>query len=133
MVQRPTEPAPSLHERLPATSTSVAAARTAVKRFVRGLDVDADDVVLAVSEAVANVVRHAYPGNSRGVVELTGRAGPTDVTLEIRDHGQGLDGDRPTGGAGFGLPIIRRLAARVELRDTGDGVTLTMAFRRGAR
>ena len=49
-----------MHELLPATLDSVAPARRAVRRFAAGLEVDLDGIVLAVSEAVANVVAHAY-------------------------------------------------------------------------
>jgi anti-sigma regulatory factor (Ser/Thr protein kinase) len=119
-----------MHESLPATTASVAAARRAIRDFTENLEVDVEGIVLAVSEAVANVVVHAYPPDEDGVVELTGRANPFDVTFEVRDHGSGLEnGSAP--GAGFGLPIIERLAQRVDVRDTSDGVALTMAFRRG--
>jgi anti-sigma regulatory factor (Ser/Thr protein kinase) len=119
-----------MHELLPATLDSVATARRAVRRFAVDLEVDVDGMVLAVSEAVANVVAHAYVDGGRGVVELSGAASPLEVTVTVRDHGGGLAGDSP-GGAGYGLLIIRRLAQHVELADTRDGVALTMAFRRG--
>jgi serine/threonine-protein kinase RsbW len=120
-----------MHQSLPATTASVAAARRAVRRFIEDLEVDVEGIVLAVSEAVANAVAHAYPDGDNGVVELTGRANPFDVTVEVRDHGRGLASGNGTPGAGFGLPIIQRLAHQVDLRDTNDGVALTMAFRRG--
>ena len=119
-----------MHELLPATLDSVATARRAVRRFAVDLEVDVDGMVLAVSEAVANVVAHAYADDGRGVVELSAAASPLEVTVTVRDHGGGLAGDSPSG-AGYGLLIIRRLAQHVELADTRDGVALTMAFRRG--
>jgi anti-sigma regulatory factor (Ser/Thr protein kinase) len=120
-----------MHELLPATVDSVAAARRAVERFACDLEVDVDGMVLAVSEAVANVVAHAYAGEAAGAVELTMAAKPLEVTVTVRDHGVGLSRDADTAGAGYGLQIIRRLAQHVELADTRDGVALTMAFRRG--
>lgn len=119
-----------MHERLPATVESVATARQAVRRFAAQLEVDLDDLVLAVSEAVANVVVHAYPEDARGTVELSAATSPGELTVVVRDHGRGLEGAGP-GGAGFGIPIIRRLAQHVELDDTPGGVALTMRFRRG--
>jgi len=119
-----------MHELLPATLDSVATARRAVTRFAADLEVDLDGMVLAVSEAVANVVAHAYADDRRGVVELSAAASPLEVTVTVRDHGAGLSADSPDG-AGYGLLIIRRLAQHVELADTRDGVALTMAFRRG--
>jgi anti-sigma regulatory factor (Ser/Thr protein kinase) len=121
----------TLHELLPASLESVAAARRAIHEFARDLEVDLDGVVLAVSEAVANVVAHAYAEQPDGVVELSAAASPLELTVTVRDHGAGLAGAGVSDGAGYGLLIIRRLAQHVELADTRDGVALTMAFRRG--
>jgi anti-sigma regulatory factor (Ser/Thr protein kinase) len=120
-----------MHELLPASLDSVASARRAVRRFALDLEVDLDGMVLAVSEAVANVVSHAYVEDSHGVVELSAAASPLEVTVTVRDRGCGIAGGEGTPGAGYGLLIIRRLAQHVELADTRDGVALTMAFRRG--
>ena len=119
-----------MHELLPARLESVAVARGAVRRFAADLEVDVDGLVLAVSEAVANVVAHAYVEDSHGVVELSAAASPLEVTVTVRDHGAGLSGESRSG-AGYGLLIIRRLAQHVELADTPDGVAVTMGFRRG--
>ena len=120
-----------MREQMPATLTSVAAARHAVQSFSANLEVDLDGISLAVSEAVSNVVAHAYPNGSPGVVEVSAAASPLELTVTVRDHGCGLDEVSRTPGAGFGLTIIRRVAQHVELADTGDGVALTMGFRRG--
>jgi anti-sigma regulatory factor (Ser/Thr protein kinase) len=121
----------TISERLPATVESVAAARGAVRRFAANLEVDLDGLVLAVSEAVANVVAHAYDEGATGVVELTATAAPFEVTVTVRDHGRGLAEPRPSSGAGYGIAIIRRLAQHVSLEDTQQGVALTMRFLRG--
>jgi anti-sigma regulatory factor (Ser/Thr protein kinase) len=125
------EPRHAMREHLPATLASVGVARRAVRSFAAGLDVDVEGLALAVSEAVANVVAHAYAEGSRGTLELSAAASPFDVTVTVRDEGHGLDGGTGTGGAGFGLLIIARLAQRVELADTPRGVALTMSFARG--
>ena len=121
----------TLQEQLPATVESVAAARTAVRRFARDLEVDLDGIVLAVSEAVANAVVHAYDDPAHGDVELTVSASPHDVTVLVRDRGRGLASDSGVVGAGFGIEIIRRLAQHVALEDGRPGVALTMRFLRG--
>jgi anti-sigma regulatory factor (Ser/Thr protein kinase) len=120
-----------MHQLLPASLDSVAQARRAVHAFAKDLEVDLDGVVLAVSEAVANVVAHAYVDGTHGVVEVDAAATPLEVTVTVRDHGRGLAEAAGAGGAGYGLVIIRRLAEHVELADTPDGVALTMGFRRG--
>jgi anti-sigma regulatory factor (Ser/Thr protein kinase) len=121
----------SMHEQLPATVDSVAAARRAVRRFAADLEVDLDGIALAVSEAVSNVVTHAYDDGLPGVVELSAATSPFEVTVVVRDRGRGLAGGVGTEGAGFGIQIIRRLAQHVEVSDTPAGVALTMRFRRG--
>ena len=126
----PTESPLAIHELYPATRASVGAARRAVRRFAADLGVDLDGVMLAVTEAVANVVVHAYVDRAPGTVELRGEASPAEVELVVRDHGGGLVAGGASRGAGFGLPIIRRLAQRVELDDAPDGVKLTMSFPR---
>jgi anti-sigma regulatory factor (Ser/Thr protein kinase) len=121
----------TLQEQFPATVDSVAAARHAVRGFAADLEVDVDGMTLAVSEAVANVVAHAYVDGSHGMVEVSAAVSPLEVTVTVRDHGRGLADAREAGGAGYGLVIIRRLAEHVELADTPEGVALTMGFRRG--
>ncbi|MEK6441220.1 ATP-binding protein [Pseudonocardia sp. T1-2H] len=46
-----------------------------------------DDVVLAVGEAVENVVQHAYPEGGGGDVELTLWTETGALNIEITDHG----------------------------------------------
>ena len=123
----------SMREELPAAPASVAAARRLLRRFAGALEVDLDAVELAVSEAVANAVAHAYE-NGDGTVELAAAAAPYELQVLVRDHGCGMTGgDGDGGGAGFGLPIIRRLARHVEVADAAPGVALKMTFPRGGR
>jgi anti-sigma regulatory factor (Ser/Thr protein kinase) len=121
-----------MHELLPATLDSVATARHAVRRFAADLDVDLEAIVLAVSEAVANVVTHAYVDGTHGTVEVSALASPFEMTVTVRDRGRGLTEGNGTAGAGYGLLIIRRLAQHVELAETPDGIALTMGFPRGS-
>ena len=122
----------SVREELPAEPPSVAAARRIVRSFAGDLDVDVDAVELAVSEAVANAIVHAYE-DERGVVEVQAAAAPFELRVVVRDRGRGLAGGGRNGGAGFGLTIIRRLARHVEVADSPRGVTLTMTFPLGGR
>ena len=120
-----------MSEQLPATVESVAVARRAVRSFAAELEVDLDGMTLAVSEAVANVVAHAYDEGAVGVIELSGSASPFEVAIVVRDRGHGLEAAAGSHGAGFGIDIIRRLAQHVALEDSTSGVALTMRFRRG--
>ena len=128
---QPAEPPLTFREELPATVASVSAARRSVRRFAGGLNVDLDGLTLAVSEAVANVVTHAYEEGATGVIELSAVATPSEVAVVVRDRGGGIEAARPSTGAGFGIEIIRRLAQHVAIEDSTSGVALTMRFRRG--
>lgn len=71
-----------------------------------------DDLVLAVSEAAANSVEHAYiPRTAHDVVELTLWTEPHAVCIEIMDHGVWLSPSDEPGGRGRGIERMRRLVA----------------------
>ncbi|WP_433262287.1 ATP-binding protein [Actinosynnema sp. CS-041913] len=76
-----------------------------------------DDVVLAVSELVANAARHA-PGPA--LLRLAG--GRARVRVEVSDLSPAWPRIRPQGtGGGWGLPLIDRLARRWGVVPRGDG------------
>lgn len=81
---------------------------------------------LATSEAVANVVRHAYEG-SGGRVDLDARMDGEEVTIEVSDHGHGLV-PGPRGEGGMGLPLISQVADSLAVYSNHDGTTLAMRF-----
>ena len=120
----------TFHEQLPATADSVAAARDAMRRFAQDMEVDVDGMVLAVSEAVANVVTHAYEDGA-GDVELSAVASAHEIEVVVRDQGRGLEASGPSLRPGYGMEIIRRLAEHVAIADSREGLQLTMRFRRG--
>ncbi len=90
------------------------------------------DIALAVSEACANVVAHAYPR----------RATPGPLTVEafrddgafvvvVSDEGTGIEPltHSPGRGLGLGLALIARLARPLEIEPNGHGgAKLRMAF-----
>jgi stage II sporulation protein AB (anti-sigma F factor) len=88
-----------------------------------------DDVRVAVTEAVANVVRHAYwPGE--GEVEVSVESdGNGQVVVRVRDRGCGMGSARPErAGAGLGLRLMEALSASVESSDRGAGTAVVMRF-----
>jgi anti-sigma regulatory factor (Ser/Thr protein kinase) len=117
---------------LPATALGVRAARSAVDAAVRRLSRDDDllrDVRLCVSEAVTNVVRHAYDTRGDESVEVTVQHERNEVTVTVRDRGRGLTADRPSDTGGYRLEIIDELTARHVIRtSSGDGTELAMVF-----
>src|ERR1043165_4768258 len=81
----------------------------------------AGDVILALDEACANVVRHAFPegdGSFQLLAELSG----SEVVFQVGDHGIGFNpyeaaglGVEPEATSGRGLRLIRQLMTTVEV------------------
>jgi anti-sigma regulatory factor (Ser/Thr protein kinase) len=78
------------------------------------------DIRLAVTEACANVVVHAYPGEDAGPMEVVATMEEGELTVIVRDWGRGI-GPRPDSpGLGLGLSLIAALAEKVQLGHGGE-------------
>jgi anti-sigma regulatory factor (Ser/Thr protein kinase) len=77
-----------------------------------------DGVALAVSEAVGNVVRHAYRSEP-GPVEITACTDGDRLEVTVRDWGVGLR-QSPDPGLGLGLPLMRTMA-EVSMHPAAEG------------
>jgi len=115
-----------------ATRDAVPQARRIVCDFVHencpGSDGLVDPVALAVSEAVGNAVRHAYPG-STGPVEVEAELDDADVVVYVRDEGVGVGGRSGDPGLGLGMQIMARLGrVRIDRRPEG-GTQVSLRFR----
>ena len=77
-----------------------------------------DDVVLVVSELVANSVRHTDTGEIHVAVQPISRR----VRIEVADFGTGISDDR-RGGSGLGLMIVEKLSDRWGYQD-GESFTV---------
>ena len=120
---------------VPALPENVAAIRHAVVALAARLGADeaiGTDIALAVGEACANVVVHAYPPGDVGplVVHAEQPSGTEELVVTVIDQGQGVVPRPDSPGLGLGLPLIANLAARLEIQDGPDGVgtELQMAF-----
>jgi serine/threonine-protein kinase RsbT len=86
---------------------------------------DTEEVVLAVSELAANLVRHALGGR----IELSRIEGSAGMQIESHDQGPGIesladalkDGFSTVGGLGSGLPAVQRLVDDFEARTSPTG------------
>lgn len=85
-----------------------------------------DDLTLAVYEALANVVEHAYrPNHPHAVMHLQARLDHDQLLITITDHGRW----RPPGEPGYrgrGLAMMRSLASEVHLVSTDHGTTVQL-------
>ncbi|SEF37395.1 Anti-sigma regulatory factor (Ser/Thr protein kinase) [Amycolatopsis pretoriensis] len=85
---------------------------------------------LAVYEAMANVVVHAYR-SAAGVLDLLASIRGDSVVVIVADRGRWQPAARPGPLHGRGLPLIRALSATAVIEATAAGTTVTMTFSRG--
>lgn len=87
------------------------------------------DIRLAVTEACANVVVHAYPDDHHGPMEVIASKDEDTLTVLVRDWGRGI-GPRPDSpGLGLGLSLIAALADSVQLaHDDIEHTEVRMTF-----
>jgi len=115
--------------RVPARAVQVPEARRAAMEFVHTRCRDASqlalDVGLAVSEACANVVRHAYR-NREGELRLELRVEAAQLIVTIADDGIGIEHESVAPGLGLGLALLRALSTLVV--QSGHGTTVVMSF-----
>jgi serine/threonine-protein kinase RsbW len=121
---------------LPAVPASVPEARGRVFAWCQELGVTPRrraEICLALTEACANVVQHAYrpPGGSPGALEVEAEPESSSLVLTIRDYGLGLRPRPDSPGAGLGLPLMAALCERVEVRRTEDPPRTELVLRFG--
>ena len=111
--------------RIPARAEYVALCRLALTGLAQVRPMEGDtlaDLKLALTEAVSNSVRHAYPGDGAGHVDIRYELRPDRIRVEIVDDGAGFDPDEAPsfdGGelaeGGLGIAIIRTIADELEI------------------
>ena len=87
------------------------------------------DITLAVTEACANAVLHAY-ADSTGQFEASAELSAAgELVVTVRDHGAGMAPRVDSPGLGVGLPVMAAIADALEI-DTpdGDGTVVRMTF-----
>ena len=90
----------------------------------------AADIALAVSEAVSNVVLHAYRELARpGLVSVEAEREGDALRVLVRDDGPGIAPRADSPGLGIGLSIIAHVTQVLELRTRPEGgAELCMVF-----
>jgi serine phosphatase RsbU (regulator of sigma subunit)/anti-sigma regulatory factor (Ser/Thr protein kinase) len=122
-----------LHELLeveiPAEPPQLATARHLIRRWVEandGADDDCAAFAIAVSEACANSIEHAY-GPLDATIELRAALVDGIASVTIRDYGEWRE---PRGGnRGRGIPIMREFMDDVSIERTEHGTTVELRRR----
>jgi serine/threonine-protein kinase RsbW len=106
-----------VHRSWPADSEQLAVIRRELTQWLAPLGLTEEetaDVVLAVDEAVANAVRHAYGPNEDGAVELTLWTEPGTLSIEVVDHGSWRPPvPDPSRESGRGIPLMNTMSESV--------------------
>jgi serine/threonine-protein kinase RsbW len=86
-----------------------------------------EDMRLAVTEACANVLRHAYEG--AGTIALVLRTSHEAIEVIVADEGRGIGFSPDTTGPGLGLPLIAAVTDSFEIQPgPSRGSRLVMKF-----
>jgi anti-sigma regulatory factor (Ser/Thr protein kinase) len=121
----------TLNESYPAVAASVTQARRAVTAFACAAGAppaQLHDIRLAVSEALANAVVHAYPGEP-GEVHVTAALTAGELWVLIADDGCGMRPGSDRAGLGLGLGLISLLSDHLSIvRRSSGGTELRMRF-----
>jgi serine/threonine-protein kinase RsbW len=90
------------------------------------------DIALAVTEACANAVLHAY-AEGAGLFEVAAAlSAGGELVVTVRDHGTGMAPRVDSPGLGVGLPVMAAIADALEIdtpADTGTLVRMTFDLR----
>jgi anti-sigma regulatory factor (Ser/Thr protein kinase) len=124
---------------LPPLSSCLPRLRRTAERELRGVDGDvADDVLLALDEAVGNAIRHGSRGGLPVLVTIEVERGW--VQMAVRDHGPTATVPRVPAGppstladGGRGLWLISQLVDELRVERWGRGVLLALRRRAESR
>lgn len=117
---------PDLEISLPARAENVAVIRHVLGGVGDALALDPEvlsDVKLAVSEACANAVVHAYRDGEAGLLDFEVSTRADRLEVVVRDHGRGMMPRADSPGLGVGLPLMASLSESLELSNRADGGT----------
>jgi anti-sigma regulatory factor (Ser/Thr protein kinase) len=124
--------APDMELALPARAENIAIVRHALGGFAEAYaipDGRLSDIRLAVTEACANVVVHAYPDRQDGEMEVLASVEGEEMTVRVRDWGRGIRPRPDSPGLGLGLSLIAALAETVQLgHDEQEHTEVKMTF-----
>lgn len=126
-------PPPPLAVAVPATAHNATALRRAFRRWIETLvdDDTANDLTLAVYEALTNAVEHAFTTQTPpGSVWLHATLADDQVLIVITDNGTWRTPDIASVHRGRGLQLIRQLTTHTHLQRDPDGTIVRIRHQR---
>jgi anti-sigma regulatory factor (Ser/Thr protein kinase) len=124
--------APELHLSLPAEPKTLAQVRRILRRWLieRGADEgDVAEVTIAVSEACANAIEHAYPP-APASFELDAWGSNGEITVSVRDTGQWRPPRGQNRGRGLSIIVAAMDDVQIDRMETGTEVVMRRRLRR---
>ncbi len=121
-----------LHLRLPAQPQTLAHVRRVLRRWLvkQGADEsDVAEVTIAVSEACANAIEHAY-SPSPASFELDASRSDGEITVAVRDKGQWRPPRGSNRGRGLSIMIAAMDDVQIDRTDTGTQVVMRRRLQR---
>ncbi len=113
-----------------ATAPNARQLRARFQQWLQTLSASAtlvDDLTLAVYEALANVVEHAYPPNHPDPrMRLHAQVDHQQLLITISDHGRWRTPPPQPGYRGRGLTMMRSLTTELHLHASLDGTTVQL-------
>ena len=113
----------------PAAPVHLSGLRRRLREWLEPLGLDGDDlddVILAVNEAAANCVDHAYPAGSTGSMTMTCWTEPGLLFVEVADDGAWRTPTGPANGRGHGIHLMRSLVDEVGIRHDRHGTRVLL-------
>ncbi|MCE7003079.1 ATP-binding protein [Kibdelosporangium philippinense] len=125
--------APYIFISLSAVATELPAARASLRRWSQAIQLyvqQTEDVVLAVDEAVANAVEHAYADENPGAVTVfAGYVKPgSRVCVVVSDSGRWRPPLADTGVRGRGVSMMKALTDHFTLHHNENGTTVLLGW-----
>jgi anti-sigma regulatory factor (Ser/Thr protein kinase) len=116
-----------------ATASAPGEGRRGVSAFAASAGATApalDSIAICVSEAMTNVVVHAYRHEARvGTIDVAAELDGDWLRVTVSDHGGGLEPRLDSPGLGLGLPLIAQMSAASEIVSPERGGTeIVMRF-----
>jgi two-component sensor histidine kinase len=86
---------------------------------------------LIVTELVINALKHAFPGDRTGKIDVNYHSRGPNWTLTVSDDGVGMPGDAASATPGLGTSIVqaltKQLQAHIKVADAHPGTTVLIA------